>query len=464
MSRANLRPEWEHLRELLPELVTEMEKKFPYASVTVTETSGVDISVDNREQKISQANPSRGAVITVFNGSFIVERATGDLRPENLTRQARELASEVRVEGTVTIAPGDPVKKDYLQPMNIDPAGVPLEEKLDLCRGTRARAAALDSRMVNAFTQYRERAERRLFVNRTRSLYQEVTRVLLSTFAIAHEHGNTRFHGETVSGTGGFEIANLGESRFEKIQEAIGGLLRAGKIDPGYYDLVASPEVAGVIAHESFGHGVELDMFLKDRAKAREYLGKPVGSPLVNMADDPSFARAFGSYFFDDEGQLASTTPIIKDGIFLGGLGDLISSTRLGVPRTANGRRESFERKAYARMSNTFFAPGSASVEDLIASVENGVYVDKIQFGMEDPKDWGIQVVATIGREIKNGRLTDKYFTPVGITGFVPDLLGSVSMVASDFELSPGFCGKGHKEMVIVSSGGPHLKMKARLG
>lgn len=459
-----IRPEWEHLRELLPELVSEMEKKVPYASVTLTNTSGVDITVDRREQKISQANPSRGAVISVFNGSFLVERATGDLTPENLVRLARELASEVKVEGAVTIDPGTPLRKEFAQSMRIDPAGVPLEDKLELCRRTSARTASLDPRIVNAFAQYRERAEQKLFVSRTRSLYQEVNRVLLATYAVAQENGNTKFVGEVASGTGGFEVASLEASRFEKIKETIAGLLRAEKIEPGYYDIVASPEVTGVIAHESFGHGVELDMFLKDRAKAREFLGKPVGSPLVNMADDPSLAGAMGSYFFDDEGQLASPTPIIRDGVFLGGLSDLISATRLGVPRTANGRRESFERKAYARMSNTFFTPGKTSVEDLIASVEQGVFVDKVQFGMEDPKDWGIQVVATVGREIRNGRLTDRYFSPVGITGFVPDLLRSVSMVGSDFELSPGFCGKGHKEMVVVSSGGPHLKMKARLG
>jgi TldD protein len=73
-------------------------------------------------------------------------------------------------------------------------------------------------------------------------------------------------------------------------------------------------------------------------------------------------------------------------------------------------------------------------------------------------------VTAHYGEEIVNGALTGKLFAPVGITGYVPDLLQSISAIGNDFELSPGTCGKGHKEYVPVASGGPHLRMKARLG
>lgn len=77
---------------------------------------------------------------------------------------------------------------------------------------------------------------------------------------------------------------------------------------------------------------------------------------------------------------------------------------------------------------------------------------------------WGIQLTAHYGEEIVNGRLTGKLFAPVGVTGFVPDVLESVSAIGNDFELSVGFCGKGHKEMIPVATGGPTMRMKARLG
>jgi TldD protein len=100
----------------------------------------------------------------------------------------------------------------------------------------------------------------------------------------------------------------------------------------------------------------------------------------------------------------------------------------------------------------------------MIESVERGVYLNKTSSGMEDPKGWGMQVTSQYGEEIRNGKLTGRLFAPVGITGYVPDILQSVSAAGNDFALSGGTCGKGHKEWVPVSSGGPHLKLKARLG
>ena len=82
---------------------------------------------------------------------------------------------------------------------------------------------------------------------------------------------------------------------------------------------------------------------------------------------------------------------------------------------------------------------------------------------MEDPQGWGIQVTCRYGREIKHGRLTDRLFAPIVITGYVPDVLQTISAVGNDFALEPGGCGKGHKELIRVSAGGPHLLMKARL-
>jgi TldD protein len=100
----------------------------------------------------------------------------------------------------------------------------------------------------------------------------------------------------------------------------------------------------------------------------------------------------------------------------------------------------------------------------MIAQVERGVYVRAAESGIEDPMGWGVQVTAHYGEEIVDGRLTGRLFAPVGITGYVPDLLQSISAVGNDFVLSPGLCGKWTKEMVPVSTGGPHLRMKVRLG
>ena len=172
----------------------------------------------------------------------------------------------------------------------------------------------------------------------------------------------------------------------------------------------------------------------------------------------------FGSYFFDDEGMLAGPTQIVEDGVFRRGITDLYSATMLGIPRSANGRRQDFSRKAYARMTNTAHARGTAAVQELFDQVEDGIYLEMWSSGMEDPQGWGIQVTCHYGHEIKGGRPTGKMYAPIGITGYVPDVLASVTGVGSEWGLDTGGCGKGHKEFVSVSAGGPHLLMKARLG
>ena len=252
------------------------------------------------------------------------------------------------------------------------------------------------------------------------------------------------------------EIAATGETAIR--------LLDAAKVDPGYYDCICSPELAGLIAHEAFGHGVEADMFLKGRARAEQYLGRRLGSEVVDLIDDPTLQGAYGSYFFDDEGVEATPTYILRRGIFERPLTDRNAALRLGVTPSANGRRQDFERKVYPRMSNTFFGPGKDRVEDMIAGVDNGILLVRGHSGMEDPKDWGIQVIAHYGEEIKGGKLTGRLFSPIGVTGYVPDLLASVTMASGKIETDTGFCGKGHKEWVPVSTGGPYVRLKARLG
>lgn len=233
----------------------------------------------------------------------------------------------------------------------------------------------------------------------------------------------------------------------------------------GEYTVVLSPDMTGLLAHEAFGHGVETDMIVRGRSKARDYWGKRVASDLVSMYDGARSAEQTGSYHFDDEGSPGSSTLILDRGILLSGISDLLSARELGIPATGNGRRWSFERKVYARMTNTFFAPGTSTREELIQGVAYGWLLDRPNSGMEDPKNWGIQLVALIGREIRNGKLTGRIASPVVCTGYVPDVLNAVDGVSETVELKGnGYCGKGHKEFVKVSSGGPWVRTKMRLG
>jgi len=457
-----------NLKPILKELVAGMEKTVPYASALAMETLGERVLVMTKESRVEPLDPSKGVVFTVFTGRHFLEYSTGDMTPDSLHRAAKELVKMAELSGiggSTTIDPGTPLEKDFVVDEVIPNDSVPLSDKVNRCTVFRDKLQGMDKRIVNAVSMYAFTRNRELYVNRNKTIFQDLKRGQAIIQAVMRDgDDNVQLH-DGDSHQGGYENSVIPAERFEALARDCGRIIGAPRLKPGFYDCIFSPEFSGITAHEAFGHGTESDMFLKDRCRGREFMGKAVGSPIVNMYDSPAEPGEAGSFFFDNEGQLASRTQILKDGVLVSPITDLNSATALGIQRTANGRRESYERKAYARMTNTFFGAGKDSFEDMLASVDSGYLVTRPSNGMEDPKGWGIQLEGYMAEEIKGGKLTGQVHTPVIVTGYVPDLLHSISMVGDNARIfGLGYCGKGHKEWVKVTDGGPYLKLKARLG
>ena len=309
------------------------------------------------------------------------------------------------------------------------------------------------------------REESSMYLSPNKDLEQFYTWTNLNMMAVVrNEKGMKNYHASVNYNNNERCILEAYERIPELVDTAI-MLLDATAIEPGYYDVVVDPSVAGLIAHEAFGHGVELDMFVKHRAKAVNYVNDYVASPIVSMKDGAASTLSAASYFFDDDGILAHDTLEIEKGILKHGISDSLSALQLHQEPTGNGRKESYLKKSYSRMTNTFFLPGNDKVEDMIASIDHGYMICGSSNGMEDPKNWQIQCVATYGKEIKDGKFTGKIVAPVVISGYVPDLLKSISMLSEEYHVfGSGMCGKGFKEWVYVSDGGPYMKAKVKLG
>ncbi len=461
------------LQNRLAELVAELEQRAPYASALFTSASGTRASIDSREQSANPQDPSQGVVFTLFTGDHFEEWATSNLEPDYLASSLRAWASgisNVSRERTPVgiLPPAQRLRASALQtfatPCQVSPASLSLSEKLEHLRALQSRAQGFHHQIANAELSYSDHTGRKLFIGGGRQMQQEITRTLLGLTIVVADGETMQYNWLTHAGTGGLELAEINEAELADVCETALRLLEADKIEPGLYDVVTDPTVSGTIAHECFGHGVELDLFPKGRARSAAYFDQRVAAPAVDMIDDPTVPGAYATYYFDDEGQPAAPTQILRDGVLVAPLSDLASATFTGRSRSANGRRENYARKSYARMSNTFFGRGTTPPEDLLAGLEHGIYLRQASSGMEDPLGWGIQVTAHYGEEIINGQRTGRLFAPIGITGYVPDLLQSITSIGNDFALDGGYCGKGHKEWVPVSSGGPHLRMKARLG
>jgi TldD protein len=461
-------PSFHALKGLLSDLVRELEHTVPYASALALEEGGERIQVQTREERAEPIDPRRGIVISVFTGRCFLEAATNDLDPSALKQVAEKLLARAREEGIFydgpKIDPGPETKEDFTVPCEIPPESIPLTQKLELGRKIKALLHDLDFRVVQAVAQILFIRKKELFVNRSKILYQHIPRVQSLAFLVMRENGRSAELHAGQACQGGFEKAALEEKKIRTMVLDCARILKAGRFSPGLFDCIFSPEFAGIFAHEAFGHGTETDMFLKRRARGAQYLDKPVASPLVDLYDSPALPGQAASFFFDHEGEMAKPTKIIERGILKSGLTDLNSALRLKLARTANGRRESYRRKAYARMTNTYFGPGENTLEEMVASIPFGYLLSYPSNGMEDPKGWGIQLEGYLAEEIREGRLTGRVYSPVIVTGYVPDLLMSISMVGKEVEIAGlGMCGKGHKEWVKVTDGGPYLKLKARL-
>jgi TldD protein len=467
MNELHLPTAMAELRPSLPGLVEEAEQKAPYFAALLSSRRAMRIFADNNEEQVDEVffPPTAGTVLSIFDGKTIYERALAGFSKKEITKAAEELIATTNFDKTYKPEAQPKRRGDFTNEAKLDPVSMPVKEKLERVRNLQKRARGLDPRIVNARVVYIEMNEQSVFNNRWADMAQRVTRVRLQLMLfVSGSDGQIRYDWTSKAGTGGWELLEFTDEEIQAVANTALALLSAKRIEPGEYQIVSAPGVTGTICHESFGHGVETDMFLKERAKAAHFIDQTVGSDLVNIYDDPSLPGIWGSYFFDDEGQLSTSTQIVEDGIFRRGITDFYSATALKTDRSANGRRQDFSRKAYARMSNTFFGAGKSNLSDMIAQVDHGIYLDKWSSGMEDPQGWGIQVTCHYGHEIMGGKITDKVFSPVVISGYVPKVLQSVTAVSNDFLLDAGFCGKGSKEYVPVSSGGPHLLLRAPLG
>ena len=451
-------------------LVAELKKTYDYASVLGVDVKARSITANNRLTSITSGMDTEcGFVVKVAGDGVFYEYSLDDIHGD-LDELVAEIHKSFRFSRLLKAGPigvhdlsDEPLVRSFSRPSDLDQYSE--QQILDFCKDLRSTVSGKSSFLRNVSVGIYTMETSKLFVSANRELDQNYAWVNGMIGAVYQENGKTVQHrvGENES-TVAAVLEKL-PGTVDKLLHECHMLTTAKPMIPGDYDIVTDTEMTGLIAHEAFGHGVEMDMFVKDRALAKEYVGKYVASPIVNMRDGAGAALSAGSYFFDDEGILAGDTQIIRDGILVTGISDLSSALELGTAPTGNGRRESSRRKAYARMTNTFIEPGDAELEDMIGSIDHGFYVCECDNGMEDPKNWAIQCVAKYAIEIKGGKLTDNWFAPVILSGYVPDLLKSISMVSKNCKIvGAGMCGKGYKEWVRVSDGGPNVKARAKLG
>lgn len=456
-------------KPLIKELISKLLDKFEYVSCLGTDVSGENISVDCFTTNVSPSSITEsGFVIKVFNGKKYFEYSINEIDEKNLLSVYNDVCSLANNDFSIENINAKALEEEALVKNFVRKnkgRDFQTNEIIDVLKEYVNEALSRNELVINARCSIENVSVSKMFISKNKELTQFYTWSNPRSFALVRRTEVTKYAYD------GFGINSVEEALKElhdnilKTVDLAIELLDAKAPKPGVYDVITDPSITGLIAHEAFGHGVEMDMFVKDRAKAKEFINKRVASKLINMHDGAKACLSAASYFFDDDGILAQDTKIIEKGILKRGISDALSALELGTMPTGNGRRESYKRKAYTRMTNTFFSGGKDDINDMIKSIDYGYMIFATNNGMEDPKNWGIQCTALYGREIVNGQFSGKIVSPVVMSGYVIDLLNSITMVSKDVTVcGSGSCGKGYKEWVRVSDGGACLKARVKIG
>jgi TldD protein len=249
----------------------------------------------------------------------------------------------------------------------------------------------------------------------------------------------------------------LGFAR-EAVRQALVNL-EAVDAPAGTMTVVLGPGWPGVLLHEAVGHGLEGDFNRKGTSAFAGRIGQQVASPLCTVVDDGTLPGRRGSLSVDDEGTPSQCNVLIEKGILRGYMQDKMNARLMGVAPTGNGRRESYAHLPMPRMTNTYMLAGPHSPDEIIASVDRGLYAVNFGGGQVDITSGKFVFSASEAYLIEGGRVT-RPVKGATLVGNGPDVLTRVSMVGDDLQLDAGVgsCGK-EGQTVPVGVGQPTLRV-----
>jgi len=335
--------------------------------------------------------------------------------------------------------------------------------KVDLLRTIDAYARSLDPRVTQVTVSLSCEHESILVVASDGTLAGDVRPLIRLDVRVIAEQGDRRESGN--AGGGGryaLSILTARESWQGFAEEAVRqALVNLEAVDApaGFMKVVLGPGWPGVLLHEAIGHGLEGDFHRKGISAFAGRMGERVATEHCTVVDDGTLSERRGSLTIDDEGTPSARNVLIEDGRLTGLMQDKLNARAMGVKPTGNGRRESFAHMPLPRMTNTYMMPGEHAPEEIIASVDDGVYAVNFNGGQVDITSGKFVFVASEAYRILDGKLGPA-IKGATLIGNGPDVLTRVAMVGNDLELDSGVgvCGK-EGQGVPVGVGQPTLRI-----
>jgi TldD protein len=404
------------------------------------------------------SNSTDGFVLRVLiKGGLSSTAFTKESDAEKAVRTASENASLIArtIKQPIIFARTEPVKDSFLPSLGEDPRTISIDEKLELARSYNSIPLSHE-KIATTSTDYMELAREKYFVNTEGT---EVREDLLTTRlggSITSKDGNLIQNVRVgIGGSNGFQLLRNKEEEFEKKTVIALQLLKAKPVEAGVYDVVLNPSMAGVFTHEAFGHFSEADL-IEDMPTIREKMkiGAKLGNDVLNITDDPTLPNQLGFYKFDDEGVRARRTELMVAGVLKGRLHSRRTAYALGEALSGHCVAEDYRYPPIIRMGNIFIEPGNHTLDDLLSTLGDGVYLLDHMGGQTSGENFTFG--AQYGYRVKNGRATEM-IRDINMSGNLYQTLMNITGVGNDLTLSKtGGCGKGQMNYHSCN-GGPHI-------
>ena len=463
--RLLLEPSGLHEADLTRALAEVFEHRVDYADLYFQYTRSEGWSLEEGIVKSGSFSIDQGVGVRAVVGDKTAFAYSDEINPGALMSAARATRTIARRgAGRVRVANDlSPGSGRSLYP-GLDPiAGLDASAKVALLGKVERLARARDPRVSQVMAGLAAEWDVVLVARSDGLIAADVRPLVRMSVTVIAEAGGRRVQG-TAGGGGRFDLSRFDDALIEQyVRDAVDAALLNLESRPapaGTMSVVLGPGWPGVLLHEAIGHGLEGDFNRKGSSAFSGRLGQKVAARGVTVVDDGTIADRRGSLNIDDEGNPSQCNVLIEDGVLKGYLQDTLNARLMKVRPTGNGRRESFAHLPMPRMTNTYMLNGDRDPQEIIASIDRGLYAVNFGGGQVDITNGKFVFSASEAWWVENGRLQ---YPVKGATiiGNGPDALTRVSMIGNDMRLDSGVgvCGKDGQS-VPVGVGQPTLRIE----
>ncbi|RLC49654.1 MAG: TldD/PmbA family protein [Candidatus Cloacimonadota bacterium] len=414
-----------------------------FAEIFVEDTYNSRIQFNDGKTKQNVIGKDYGAGVRVFYGETAIYAYTNDLSEKSLLSAAEAVSKAAK--GNNIIKPIDLTKMEFenIHPISIPNNTVAKSDKIDFMRKVNAASRNYNDNISQVDINFTERIQKVMIAN-SEGLWAEDSRnyTRVGVTSIASSGNEKQSAGVGPGGHIGYEFINslnpveLGEQT-AKIAAI---MLKADYAPSGKFPVVIDNGFGGVIFHEACGHSLETTAIAKGASVFCGKMDQQIANPVVTALDDGTLPNAWGSENIDDEGMPTQKTILIQDGILKSYMVDKMGSIKTGYARTGSGRRQSYKFAPASRMRNTYIANGTNKLEDIISSVDYGIYAKKMGGGSVMPGTGNFNFAVSEGYIIRNGKIAEPV-RGATLIGNGADALMKISMIGNNLEQAQGMCG-----------------------